>query len=399
MISAYLQIYNDDDFLLDCLESIKNYVDELVVVDGCYEWMAFYYSHLGLDPVRSSNKTYEIIANSGIPFTSINKIWKNQLEKRTAGYAACKNRYVLRLDSDEIIYFYEGMLDKFLSSDSKIAHIDMPEILTPNLLISGLNNISPKQCFLFDSNFVSPENHLHYLWLVLHVDSFNSNLKDFQVFPQAIAFNAHLTGWRTTKTSINRASYYSMNWMRKNGFPQLIFPNNQQGIINFENFFETAITPENLQSVLKFSEINLGCTSINADQEINLIPEDFKSTVLTTRYDEFITSQEESISAICNRPFIPGNSMFIHLSNGAEFFRYEGEVDSEIIGIEAEMVAVSPIKPHNILLKLNTEFSGKKFSINNFSPFLESPLIRSAIKFNIFTKSSGSLGYITLWAQ
>ena len=56
MISAYLQIYNDDDFLAESLKSIEKIVDELIVVDGCYEWMATFYSKLGLDPSRSKKK-------------------------------------------------------------------------------------------------------------------------------------------------------------------------------------------------------------------------------------------------------------------------------------------------------------------------------------------------------
>ena len=38
--SAYLSIYNDWDILAWTLRSIASYVDELVVVDGAYEWMA-----------------------------------------------------------------------------------------------------------------------------------------------------------------------------------------------------------------------------------------------------------------------------------------------------------------------------------------------------------------------
>src|SRR5262249_21367764 len=43
----------------------------------------------------------------------------------------------------------------------------------------------------------------------------------FAVHPEPLAFNAHLTGWRTPKTGSNRAAFYLLNWMRKFGVPWL----------------------------------------------------------------------------------------------------------------------------------------------------------------------------------
>ena len=45
--SAYLSIYNDWDILEPALKSIAPYIDELVVVDGGYKWMAPYADRTG----------------------------------------------------------------------------------------------------------------------------------------------------------------------------------------------------------------------------------------------------------------------------------------------------------------------------------------------------------------
>lgn len=70
--SAYLSIYDDWDLLEVALKSIADYVDELVVVDGAYEWMVPYLVATGSDPSRSDKRVYDIIRASGIPFRSIN---------------------------------------------------------------------------------------------------------------------------------------------------------------------------------------------------------------------------------------------------------------------------------------------------------------------------------------
>ena len=401
MISAYLQIYNDDDFLKESIDSIKDCVDELIVVDGCYEWMATYYSKLGLDPSRSHKKTYEILDNCSLPYTSINKVWKNQLEKRSAGYSACNNRYILRIDSDEIFHFYEDALDRFLSSDSQVAHIDMPEILTPDLLISELNNIYPKQCFLFDSKFINPNDHLHYLWLVLHVDSFQTELKDFKVFPEAIAFNSHLTNLRTIDTSINRASYYIMNWMRKNGYPSLAYPNNTEGITDFDKFFDTLVAPSDLRSIFSFSQIMMGRIEIDTKQEINPIPESLKISNLNNFEYEYRKSLGRSLLEIKQKKYISGSEMFVPAYESTNFpkLQYIGEVDQNIINIQAEIIGLSMKEPYNFKLKVHSSFNGKSFLIDYSEQFKNLNLINCAIKFTIWTSNNGCLGLITLLPQ
>ena len=397
-ISAYLQIYNDDDFLSESLKSIEGIVDELIVVDGCYKWMATYYSQLGLDPSRSSNKTYEILDNCKIPYVSINKIWSNQLEKRAAAYEACKGRYILRIDSDEIFHFYEGLLDEFLASDCHIAHMDMPEVLNNNFLITGLNNVYPKQCFLFDSKFVSHEDHLHYLWLVLHIDDFQSEYKDFRVFSKSIAFNIHLTGLRTKNTNINRASYYSMNWMRKNGFPILLYPNNTNRIEDFDKFFESTISPVDLKSIFSFSEIPMGRISINSDQEINLFPENLKKLNLLEIEHSFKKSLDDQILDIKHKTYVSGQQIFIPVNkeNNSSDYKYTGEVDEIIVNIEAEIIGLSPIKPFNFSRKVPAYFNGKSFIINYSEPIRGTDLINCAIKLTIWTHKDGRLDSITL---
>ena len=119
--SAYLSIYNDWDILPHALASIKDHIDELIVVDGAYEWMDSYLRALGKDPMRSDQRVYESLEKSGIDFKIISRSWKNEIEKRMAGYDACSNRYVYRVDADEIMFFYDGAIESFLETDKAVA--------------------------------------------------------------------------------------------------------------------------------------------------------------------------------------------------------------------------------------------------------------------------------------
>ena len=217
--SAYLSIFNDWDILPSALRSIASHVDELVVVDGAYEWMVPYLRKLGVDPLRSDPRVYAAIEFSGIPFRIICRIWKNEPEKRQAGYKACAYRHVYRVDADEIIFFDDDALEAMLSRGAAVGEMEMPTYVAPGWLVGHKDNpLIGRQCFLFDQDQVSPEIHLNYLWLILTADTLPmAGTRPFPINPEPLAFNAHLTGWRTPETAVNRAAFYVLNWMRQHG--------------------------------------------------------------------------------------------------------------------------------------------------------------------------------------
>lgn len=221
--SAYLSIYNDWDILPNALRSVASHVDELVVVDGAYEWMVPYLSRLGIDPLRSDPRVYAAIEASGIPFRVISQTWKNEPQKRQSGYEACTHDYIYRVDADEIMFFDDTVLDSALSQGLAVGEMSMPNYVAPGW-ISRAKDLSriERQCFLFDRRQVSSQLHLNYLWLILTADTLPlAGSKPFPVWPEPLAFNAHLTAWRTPKTGVNRAAFYMLNWMRQNGVPWL----------------------------------------------------------------------------------------------------------------------------------------------------------------------------------
>ena len=217
--SAYLSVYNAWDILEPALRSMKPFVDELVVVDGGYTWMAGFLDAIGHNPEKSEPQVYEAIEAAGIPFRVISRMWKSELEKRLAGYMACRHRFIYRIDADEIMHFDEN-LDAFLRAGGAVANMEMPLYMAPGWIIGRKDDAQiERQCFLFDSKQVSPEAHLSYLWLVLTLDQLPQVAERLPVFPAPVAFNAHLSLWRSPATSITRAAFYSLNYIRAHGAP------------------------------------------------------------------------------------------------------------------------------------------------------------------------------------
>lgn len=277
-ISAYLSIYNDADILEISLRSIANYVDELIVVDGAYIWMAPIIESTGRNPMKSDNFVYEKIQASGIPFKVINRIWKNEVEKRMAGYEATSHQYVMRIDADEVLFFNEVALKQFITSKCALAEMYMPNYAAPGWVIQGKRLIDkfrtyPRQSLLFDKKKISSSDHLRYLWLVLTADELpmlNKNQKIFSVFENPIAFCAHLTNWRFIDSSVNRSAFYTMNWMRKNGAPWVNKIGRVQ-IENFDKFFEL-VPPKIFLEIMKNNNIVQGDISLKSVEKLSKSP-------------------------------------------------------------------------------------------------------------------------------
>src|SRR5215213_10730832 len=98
LISAYLSIFDDWDILRPAMQSIAPLVDEIVVVDGAYEWMLPYFEASGRNPERSDPRVAECLEPFRHKTRFVNGVWKNELVKRAAGFEACTHQYVLRAD-------------------------------------------------------------------------------------------------------------------------------------------------------------------------------------------------------------------------------------------------------------------------------------------------------------
>ncbi|MGF3022517.1 hypothetical protein ACQVP2_06790 [Methylobacterium aquaticum] len=376
--SAYLSIYNDWDILPHALASIKDHIDELIVVDGAYEWMDSYLRALGKDPMRSDQRVYESLEKSGIDFKIISRSWKNEIEKRMAGYDACSNRYVYRVDADEIMFFYDGAIESFLETDKAVAEMDMPLYDDPGLIHTSTDESRhPRQGFLFDTSKISADQHLHYLWLVLGNDQLPPYEKDHAAISmEPIAFNAHLSHWRTPQGSLQRCAFYQMNWMRFNGIPFLPEVKDRP-LLNFDPLFEFVPAETYLRTIIRES-ICTATLSVSGEtiRKSPLSPEQ-EATFVDLHRNKMEAIEQLNRDALTDwQPLITGQGLFFDVSQGclADLIARDGKlqirVRGTIAGIQTKAIVLSDEAPfyHHITLKPEMQENSATISI---SPALE----------------------------
>jgi hypothetical protein len=294
-ISAYLSIFNDWDILPYALRSVAAYVDELIVVDGGYDWMIPFLDAVGRSSVRSDDRVYEAIESSGIPYHAICRTWPNELEKRVAGYAACTNDLILRVDADEVLFVDDKEMEAALLRGAAVGEMEMPNYVAPGWISRNRTlDAIERQCFLFDRKQVCPEIHLNYLWLILTVDQLpEAGVKPFPVYPTPLAFNAHLTNWRTPSTGASRAAFYVLNWMRQNGVPTI--PSLQdKPLVDLQTLLDE-VPADFFLSSLGWGRIASGMTESDTDRIFE------KSPLNSVQEGTFASAYDELLSALATK--------------------------------------------------------------------------------------------------
>lgn len=368
-ISAYLSIYNDSDILDEALNSIKYYVDELIIVDGAYEWMAPFLSAIGKNPEKSDEIVYEKVRRSGIPYKVIKKVWKNEVEKRVAGFSEANNQYVMRVDADEIIFFEDKSLRSFFNSGCAVAEMFMPTYVAPGYVIKGRTIIDgfrgfPRQCCLFDKSKISAEEHLRYLWLVLTVDLLPGLIKKKKIYPvfeKPIAFCAHLTNWRYVESSASRGCFYTMNWMRKNGAPW-VKGLGKRAISDFNSFFKN-IPPSIFLEVMRNGAFVQGDILIGAGEKLSPSPLDLSSEkIFTGLYKKYLDNLSNRVAAVKK------NGSY-NLFDYPFYFDISNEVDLIKLGADNKITIEFSTKINDATVSILTLIDHAPFSSEVKIPF------------------------------
>ena len=209
-VSAYVSIFDDWQLLDAALSSIAPLVDEIVVVDGAYEWLA---PHLakGRDPARPDARVRDALAPFARKVRVVEGVWRDEAHKRAAGFEAARGRWVLRADADEVL-FPNAEWERFLGSGKGVGLTVMPTHAAPGWIMVHRDNPTPRNAILFDTRLVSAAQHLSHLWLV-GAEGLPPPEKTI-IHPEAIAHTAHLNAWRPPETAVNRARFYVLNTAR-----------------------------------------------------------------------------------------------------------------------------------------------------------------------------------------
>lgn len=222
--SGYLSVCHDHDLLDVVLPTMLPHLDELVVVDGAYEWMAAWHRANGQDPVASPATLARIAELCDVPMRVLTGPWKNEVEKRAAGYEACSGDLVWRLDADEFFRVQTEEVARFAAGEALAAEMELPILVSPGWLqVDHARAASPlpRAGALFKRRCVSAQDHLRYIWMVDKPDwGIGDGIGALpQPWPGPVSFTAHLTGWRPVESARKRAAFYVFNHARNHGLP------------------------------------------------------------------------------------------------------------------------------------------------------------------------------------
>ena len=206
MISIYITLYQDLDFLKDILKYLDKFVNEIIIVDGPYEYCIELLQKLDLY-YNESNKPIvlqEIINENNNKVKYFYKHWKNEKEKRMFGYSQCTNDIILLVDGDEFIIIDEIKLNNFIKSDKYVAGFD---IYNMNRIDVNIDNISKKN-IIFKKKYITEHQHLSYTWLV-GVDDLEKQITNYIYLKETIGVIYHQTLNRTKKNNIIKYIFYT----------------------------------------------------------------------------------------------------------------------------------------------------------------------------------------------
>jgi len=163
-ISCYISFYNDLDFLEDILDGINNYMNEIVIIDGPYEYCVEKLKNFNLyyDENSKPEKLTIILDKYKDKVKYYYSHWKDEKEKRIFGYDKCTNEIVILVDSDEFYYIENDKLQNFiLDSKYAVAGFKIYNMSRHNTYFElAHKNI------VFKKSKINSYQHLSYTWLV-----------------------------------------------------------------------------------------------------------------------------------------------------------------------------------------------------------------------------------------
>ena len=356
-ISGYVSIFDDWDILPEALASIDPLVDEIVVVDGAYDWIVPFLE--GRDGRRSRDEVYDALAPYSSKVKVINQTWTDEVQKRRAGFDACSGRFVLRHDADEVFFIDEDAVERFLKSNKAVSQIDMPIFVTPDRVRVTANNSPQCQGALFDSKHIDSTDHLNYLWLVLPKELELGRPKQHLIAHEPFAFVPHLTAWRTPVTSTSRALFYSMLYVRNGGhFPLTELEMQQSG-----SFRESLLGHSIVAGPLDMGDCRPVAPPMTSAQIALLRP-------LYDRYLQSLATLNRNLEE--GRMMLNGGRYSIDLTSEAACasagsqFRYGGNV----LSCEAFLTTIADGTPSVSVQPLPVEITGDTIRVET-PPFVE----------------------------
>lgn len=213
--TGVLIIHNDSSLLTQTLESAKNLVDRLVVVDGAYQWVAPFCEMNGEKSDKSTDTLIEILDQSGLPYVYHTGVWQNETHKRRASLEFVETDRIMLIDSDEIYNVDDKKLQDFWLSGKVMASLQAPLFLHSDVVTwhtaSGSYPLKPVFLNIKGQDI---KTVVASLWLLLPDSEKGQILNRALVENVPLGLFYHLSIFRTHNNSYRRSRFYNLLSMR-----------------------------------------------------------------------------------------------------------------------------------------------------------------------------------------
>lgn len=241
LISGAICLFNDFDFLEDCINKIYNMVDEIIIVDGPYKYCLPILNILGLDCSENNNILINIKNKEKIKYYY--DIYDNEKEKRIFLYNKCNYDIIWLIDSDEILKeFNKEEFDLFCKSDKSVSGFTFYNMIRTDAII---NRPTFKNMF-FKRNNINSIEHLNYIWLV---GIKQEPMDQSKLYLPPIGSIYHLTLMRTRIFNAVKYCFYTrLSYIENNKLDQM----GKLGNYEFQELIEK-ISPKQLLYIFSHS--------------------------------------------------------------------------------------------------------------------------------------------------
>lgn len=315
-ISACVVVYQDPDIMRAALRAIEPVVDQIVVVDGPYEWLLPFLPRRQRGGWQSDDATLGVIDE----FSPTGKVkylsgvWKNELAKREFAFDACDHDVVYLVDADEIHRLDDREVERFLSSGKGIAGLASPLLVTDAVVVGqSAETCDAMKPMIFRKDRISAAGHLGALWLVLPEAERNS-LPEFpheEVWQSPVGINYHLSLMRTLETSVQRARFYIFNWIRGENILPWLRGRPLESLDELRSIIDRW-PPRTIERHLLGNDIALGFVHRQNDRYFPIVPPAEVAGIIGRQFRSFRASAQAASQ-------IPPDSPRV-LFNGQRFF-------------------------------------------------------------------------------
>lgn len=312
-ITGVLIIHNDCSLLKYALDSAKDLIDELIIVDGAYKWVAPFCKLLGENPEKSTDDLIKIVEDSGIPYKYFSGVWDSETHKRDFSLRQATHDFIMLIDSDELFEINRTELDDFCESGKAIGDCYFPLYFTPDYVgfSTGLKTPPVKAIFLNKRDF-SVKSLVDSLFLLVPEGERVERIENQFKYKNKLGTVHHLSLFRADDSGFRRSRFYNLLSMRVSKNLKLFSDDKYENDNQFFNLISSLDeeTMESLNNFFEFHRITAAHPNIKSNQYFNHYANSdvYYQNIINNAYQGMIQEQSKLLNKRSNKNYKVINS-------------------------------------------------------------------------------------------